>query len=178
MPLLIVEGPRKAGKSYLISQQDKLSVFKFPFNETFSTWNFAKQTDDIHWFGLGKEVMLHELNISGYLPKLIVDRGILTNSVWGIFQKRIDTYQARQDLFNFHKRGLFKDTEILLVEGQFMEERKKDIWDEDDTRREEEKDLFLSFSSLLRDLGVKVHTFHNNFDLDSVESFKNIINKF
>jgi hypothetical protein len=172
MPLIIVEGSRKSGKSYLVSRQAQLPVFKFDFNSNFAVWNFEKQTEDIHWFGLGKEVMLHELNSAGFLENMVVDRGILTNSVWGVFQGRITKEQAEQDLINFNKRGLFKNTRIILVDGEWSENRTKDIWDEDDSRIQEEKALFLSFSLLLRNLGVDVRSFTNNFDLDSVERFK------
>jgi len=116
--------------------------------------------------------MLHELNSAGFLENMVVDRGVLTNSVWGVFQGRITKEQAEQDLINFHKRGLFKNVRIILVDGEWSENRTKDIWDEDDSRIQEEKALFLSFSLLLRSLGVDVRSFTNNFDLDSVERFK------
>jgi len=177
MPLIIVEGSRKSGKSYLISKQTDFPVFKFDFNSNFSTWDFGKQSEEIHWFGLGKEVMLHELNSSGFLEKMIVDRGILTNSVWGVFQGRVTKTQAEQDLINFHKRGLFKNVRIIVVEGEWDQSRTKDIWDNDDSRAEEERSLFRSFSSLLKDLGVDVRSFTNNFDLESVVRFKNEIRK-
>jgi len=177
MPLIIVEGSRKSGKSYLISKQTDFPVFKFDFNSNFSTWDFGKQSEEIHWFGLGKEVMLHELNSSGFLEKIIVDRGILTNSVWGVFQGRVTKTQAEQDLINFHKRGLFKNVRIIVVEGEWDQSRTKDIWDNDDSRAEEERSLFRSFSSLLKDLGVDVRSFTNNFDLESVVRFKNEIRK-
>lgn len=177
MPLIILEGSRNSGKTYLAQKQDTLPVFKFDFNSNFSTWDFGKQSEDIHWFGLGKEVMLHELEQSGYLPKLLVDRGILTNSVWGVFQGRVTKTQAEQDLINFHKRGLFKNVRILVVEGESGRSRTKDIWDNDDSRAEEERALFRSFSLLLKDLGVDVRSFTNNFDLESVVRFKNEIRR-
>ena len=177
MPLIIVEGARKSGKTYLIEQQDSLPVFKFDFNGNFSTWDFSKSSSDVHWFGLGKEVMLHELDSSGFLPKVIIDRGILTNSVWGVFQRRVTAEQAKKDLINFNKRGFFKNTKIVLIEGEYQQKRRKDIWDQDDIRREEETTLFSSFSDLLLDLGVEVHVFPNNFDLDSVIRFKTKISK-
>jgi len=177
MPLIILEGSRNSGKTYLAQKQDTLPVFKFDFNSNFSTWDFGKQSEDIHWFGLGKEVMLHELEQSGYLPKLLVDRGILTNSVWGVFQGRVTKTQAEQDLINFHKRGLFKNVRILVVEGEWNQSRTKDIWDNDDSRAEEERALFRSFSLLLKDLGVDIRSFTNNFDLESVVRFKNEIRK-
>jgi hypothetical protein len=175
MPLIIVEGARRSGKSYLVSNQEILPVFKFDFNSNFSQWDLGKKSKDSHMFGLGKEVMLHELNNSGFLGKTIIDRGILTNSVWGVFQSRISESQAKKDLFNFSKRGLFKDTKIILVEGEYDIERKKDIWDSEDTRGEEERSLFRSFSLFLEILGVEVIHFNNNFDDDSLERFKNKI---
>jgi len=172
MPLIIVEGPRKSGKSYLIENQKELPVFKFDFNSNFSTWDFGKQSEQIHWFGLGKEVMLHELNSSGFLPKMLVDRGILTNSVWGVFQGRVTIKQAETDLINFNRRGLFKGVSIILVNGQWQEKRTKDIWDQDDSRGEEEKMLFDRFYLLLKDFGVDIKIFDNKFDLESVVRFK------
>jgi hypothetical protein len=177
MPLIIVEGPRKSGKSYLVETQKELPVFKFDFNSNFSTWDFGKQSEEIHWFGLGKEVMLHELNRGGFIPRIIVDRGILTNSVWGVFQGRVTIKQAQTDLINFNKRGLFKDTSIILVNGHWNEKRSKDIWDQDDSRVDEERMLFDRFSLVLRDLGVDVRVFNNNFDLESVVRFKQEIRK-
>lgn len=172
MPLIIVEGPRKSGKSYLLQNQNDIPVFKFDFNSNFSVWDFGKQSEEIHWFGLGKEVMLHELNKGGFLPRILVDRGILTNSVWGVFQGRVTIKQAEADLINFNKRGLFKDVSIILVNGQWNEKRTKDIWDQDDSRGDEEKMLFDRFSLLLSDLGVNLKIFDNKFDLESVVRFK------
>lgn len=178
MSLIIIEGARASGKTYLISHQNILPVFKFNFNSNFSDWEFHKNGTDIHWFGLGKEVMLHELDLGGHIKdKMLVDRGVLTNSVWGVFQNRITESQAKNDLIKFHKKGLFNTTDIILIEGQYKETRKKDIWDNDDYRINEERSLFLSFSDLLRNLGVRVHTFHNNFDEASIIQFKCEINK-
>ena len=95
----------------------------------------------------------------------------------GVFQGRVTKKQAEQDLINFHKRGLFKNVRIVLVEGEWDQKRTKDVWDSDDSRTEEERSLFRSFSLLLRDLGVDVRTFTNNFDLESVVRFKNEIRK-
>jgi hypothetical protein len=175
MPLIIVEGARRSGKSYLINEQDILPVFKFDFNLSFSLWDLGKGSKDTHWFGLGKEVMLHELDNSGFLRKTIIDRGILTNSVWGVFQGRVTEEQAKQDLINFYKRGLLANTKIILVEGEWSEKREKDIWDEDDARGEYERSLFTSFSLVLEELGVEVIHFTNNFDSESLERFKNKI---
>ena len=173
MPILIVEGPRKAGKTFLVSNQTVCPVFKFDFNKNFARWNLEKESRETHFWGLGKEIMLHELNRSGFLKDgwLLVDRGILTNSVWGVFQKRISEQQAIGDLIKFSGLGFFEDVRFLTVDGQWGNERKKDIWDTDDTRGEEERALFRSFSQTLLDLKVPVDVFPNNFDEDSLKRF-------
>jgi len=177
MSLIIVEGARSSGKTYLLSQQTSLPVYKFDFNSSFAEWNFKRDSPNVHWFGLGKEVMLHELNQDGFLPKMLVDRGVLTNSVWGVFQGRVSEDQARKDLVNFNRRGLFNDTQIILIEGKGSKRGVKDIWDEDEKRGNEERALFSSFAYLLQSLGVEVSVFHNNMDLDSVIRFKTKISK-
>jgi len=177
MGLIIVEGARRSGKTYLIQNQNILPTFKFDFNSNFSLWNFGKQSEETHWFGLGKEVMLHELNYSGFLGDVVVDRGILTNSVWGVFQGRVTKKQAGEDLRNFYKRGLFRNTRIIVVKGEWGEKRVKDIWDRDDSRAEEERSLFNEFSLLLKSLGVDIKVFNNNFDLESVVRFKQEIKR-
>jgi len=108
---------------------------------------------------------------------MLVDRGVLTNSVWGVFQGRVSEDQARKDLVNFNRRGLFNDTQIILIEGKGSKRGVKDIWDEDEKRGNEERALFSSFAYLLQSLGVEVSVFHNNMDLDSVIRFKTKISK-
>lgn len=181
MSLLIVEGPRKSGKTYLVNNQNIHPVFKFNFNENFSKWNLSKKSVDTHWFGLGKEVMLHELYKDSFIGKketLVTDRGILTNSVWGVFQNRTSEEQARRDLKNFKKLGLLDGVTFIVIEGTWEEERKKDIWDEDDSRVEEERYLFKSFSLLLQDLGVNVIYFPNEFDESSLKRFNSLLKKY
>ena len=178
MALLLIEGCRRSGKTYLTQKQDTLPVFKFDFNTNFSLWNFEKNNESVHWLGLGKEIMLHELDQSGYLPKMIIDRGILTNTVWGVFQKRITIQEARKDLENFVSRGFFKGCKILLVSGVSLNERTKDIWDEEDKRGPEETYLFHMFSDVLKDLGVDVTNFTNDMDESSVARFKTITKEF
>jgi hypothetical protein len=177
MCLVIIEGARSSGKSYLISQQQELPVFKFDFNTNFSYWEFKKDSTELHWFGLGKEIMLHELKISLGLPKMIIDRGILTNSVWGVLQKRISVRQAKKDLHNFNERGFFKGNKIVLINGNHKRPEGKDVWGDSRERILEEKYLFDMFFDFLQGIGVDIIKFENNIDNDSVNKFKNLIKK-
>jgi hypothetical protein len=173
MPLIIVEGPRKSGKTHLLKSQHVCPVFKFDFNKNFKYWGLDKKTRETHFWGLGKEIMLHELNKSGHFNDqwILVDRGILTNSVWGVFQKRISLQQAMGDLTKFYDLEFFKDVKFLIVDGEYTEEREKDMWDSEDAKREEEKQLFTSLSEHLLHLSVPVYTFHNKFEKDTLDSF-------
>lgn len=180
MSLLIVEGPRKSGKTYLVNNQNKLPVFKFDFNKNFSKWNLSKNSENTHWMGLGKEIMLHELYHSSMLThkNLLIDRGILTNSVWGVFQNRISEEQSKKDLRNFKDLGFFKDVTFIVIEGTWEQERKKDIWDEDDSRIDEERYLFKSFSLFLQDIGVDIVFFPNEFNESSLKRFNLLLNNY
>lgn len=173
MGLLLIEGARRSGKTHLTQSQNILPVFKFDFNKNFEWWNLERESRETHFWGLGKEIMLHELNRGGFFKDkwILVDRGILTNSVWGVFQKRISKQQAVGDLTKFYDLGLFEDVRFLIIEGKCEDERKKDIWDMEDTRGEEERELFRSFSQELLDLKVSVDVFPNNFDEDSLKRF-------
>ena len=73
---------------------------------------------------------------------------------------------------------MFKNVTFIVVQGNWKKERKKDVWDEDDTRAEEEGYLFKSFSLLLQDLGVDVIFFPNEFDENSLERFNLLLNKY
>lgn len=173
MSLVIIEGARLSGKSYLAENQNILPTFKFDFNQSFSDWDFRKDSKDIHNFGLGKEVMLHQLNKDGFIrDKVLIDRGILTNSVWGIFQNRIDLTAAKKDLKIFKERGLFEGTQIIYVEGEYKESREKDIWDSEDKKRSKEKEIFTFLLMYLDSLNVKINTFNNEMNESSLEAFK------
>ena len=66
MSLIIVEGARLSGKSFLVGSQKIYPVFKFDFNGAFSGLDFQKNSTDAHYLGLGKELMLQQLNHFGF----------------------------------------------------------------------------------------------------------------
>ena len=187
MSLIIIEGARKSGKSFLINSQKVFPSFKFEFNEAFSGLKFEKNSTDVHYFGLGKEIMLHQLDRDGLIKNqfptgwnkttdcVIIDRGIISNTVWAIFQDRITKEKAEQELKWVINTGLLRNSCFVLIEGTSSDERKKDVWDSDDIRVQEEKDLFNYFINLLEKTGHMVRRFQNNFDANSVVEFDNFL---
>ena len=187
MSIICCEGARRSGKSFLINSQKVFPHFKFEFNEAFEGLVFEKSSTDVHYFGLGKELMLHQLDRDGLLVKqfptgwnkntnsIIVDRGIITNTVWAIFQNRISEQQAEKELRWVMRQDLLRNSCFVCIEGTAQLERKKDIWDSADARVQEEKDLFNHFFNLLEKTGHNVKRFKNNFDTNSVVEFDNFL---
>jgi len=178
MSLLICEGCRKSGKTYLIEQllfPSDLPIFKFNFQGIHSELKLQNNSYT-HGIGLGKEVMLHQLHVEGLLPRdLIVDRGIITNSVWGIMESRVSFEQVIKELRYMIAAGYFKSTKIIYIEGESMEVRTKDQWDYLDSSRERESILFKSILDFCSSNGVEVNYFKNNIDQQSVTNFKQLI---
>jgi hypothetical protein len=175
MSLFVVEGARKSGKTYLVNSQKTLPTFKFDFNGAFEGLGLPRNSENTHYFGLGKEIMLHQLDNQGFIENTIIDRGIITNSVWGIFQKRVTISEVESELNWIIREGLLGASAFIHVKGTFDGERTKDLWDSDESRLQEEKDLFDHFFKYVSDRGVRTFTFYNRFDDLSLDLFNRLI---
>ena len=175
MSLFVIEGARKSGKTHFVSSQNWIPVFKFDFNGVYTSLNLPPTGDKTHHIGLGKELMVQQLNRDGFLPDLMMDRGVLTNSVWGILNKRVTKKSVYKELDYMLGNGLFKDTFFFLITGTHPEKREKDVWDNMDERIPEESALFVEFSQHLVDGGVNIQIIENKFDAESLSNFQTII---
>ena len=170
--LTIVEGARNSGKTFLLGQVEN-EVFKFPFTGWFERLDLKETCTDGHCLGLGKEIMIHELNKNGYLKDTYMDRGIITALAWGVFQKRITREQAMEQFNYFIKDGLFDNVRIIYVVGENPNERGfKDIWDS--VPRSVELFALDIFLKALEDNGIRYEKFKNNFDYKSIDKFKKL----
>ncbi len=178
MSLIIIEGARRSGKSFLISSKSDVPVFKFDFNPVFEGLNFMKNSPEVHYLGLGKELMLHQLNRDGFIDgNIIVDRGIITNTVWAVFQRRISLELAKKEIEWCINSGLLVNTSFVAIIGTHSDKRSKDIWDGDDSRVTEEIDLFNEIYNFMEVRGIKIHRFTNTFDPSAINNFSNFINE-
>lgn len=175
MSLFVIEGARKSGKTYLVNSQKNLPVFKFDFNGAFEGLGLPRNSENTHYFGLGKEVMLHQLDGQGLLDNLMIDRGIITNSVWGIFQSRVTVSEVESELNWVIKERLLDSSAFIQIKGTFEGERTKDLWDADESRLQEEKDLFDYFFKYISNRGVRTFTFYNRFNDISLDLFNRLI---
>jgi hypothetical protein len=178
MSLIVIEGARRSGKTFLIESQRIYPVFKFPFNETFVGLEFQKDSTDVHYLGLGKELMLQQLDHSGMFDwPFIVDRGIISNTVWAVFQKRIPMDKAKKELDWVIGSGILRNTHFVAIYGTSSESRAKDVWDSDDARVKEEIDLFNEIYEFMEEKGIKIHRFVNAFNPESVTEFSNFLKR-
>lgn len=175
MSLIIIEGSRKSGKTYFTNSQTWFPVFKFDFNSLYTSLNLPAEGAKTHHIGLGKEIMVQQLNRDGFLPDVMMDRGIITNSVWGILNKRVSKKSVYAELDYMLENGLFKNTFFFLITGTSPEKREKDVWDYMDDKIPQETELFLEFTNYLSDKGVKITIIENKFDPESLSAFQTII---
>ena len=175
MSLFVVEGARKSGKTFFVSSQNTFPVFKFDFNGAYTNLDLPAEGERTHGVGLGKELMVHQLNRDAFLPDLIMDRGVITNSVWGILNNRVSKEIVYRELSYMVKNNLFRDTFFFYIQGTFQGERKKDVWDNMDKMIPREREIFEEIIDYLSLAGVKVNKIENNFDLESLSRFQTII---
>ncbi len=171
--IILIEGPRNTGKTFLLQEYN---TFKFPFTKWFQELGLKDQSRETHNVALAKEIMLHQLNRDGHITKdLIVDRGIITTWVWGIMQERITIREAITQIDFWNARDLFKDTHILLVEGDNPQEREeKDIWD--GVEYDQEQEIYSEVIKVLTKQGINIGMpFINRFDENSTQRFRTII---
>lgn len=175
MSLFIIEGARKSGKTYFVSSQSWIPVFKFDFNNLYNSLNLPAEGEKTHHIGLGKELMVHQLNRDGFLGDVMMDRGVITNSVWGVLNNRVSRKSVYEELDYMLWNNLFKNTFFFLITGTSQEKRNKDVWDYMDEKIPQESALFLEFSEYLSERGVKIQIIENKFDAESLSSFQTII---
>lgn len=173
--LTVVEGNRQAGKTYLVNSQNWIPIFKFDFNSLYTGLDLTETGKRTHDMGLSKEVMLHQLNKEGHINNLLVDRGIITNSVWGILNNRTSKTLVKKELDYFLANDLFKNTVFIQIKGYLLEERNKDLWDYMDKKIPEESSLFDEMFNYIEEKGVRVYRIENRFDPESLSNFQTII---
>tara|TARA_R110000796_G_scaffold143365_4_gene259851 strand:- start:754 stop:1296 length:543 start_codon:yes stop_codon:yes gene_type:complete len=175
--LTIIEGARNSGKTFLLDQLEQgywsKPVFKFPFTSWFERLGLEETCNSGHCLGLGKEIMIHELNKSGFLKDTWMDRGIITALAWGVFQKRITQEQAMNQFNYFIEDGLFKNVRIIYVIGENPNSRgSKDLWDK--VPRKVELFALEIFLRALKDNGISYQKFNNSFNEESINRFKKL----
>jgi len=173
--IILIEGARNSGKTFLVDKLENASKYKFPFPYWFDELNLQNDSRECHNFGLSKEILFHELNRDGFLKHVCLDRGIFTVLVWGVMEERISLDEALNQLKLFINEGLFRNVKVIYVTGINPTKRGvKDFWSDENYENEAKLYEFF-FSALSKDpmgKNFEINRVHNNFDLESIERFK------
>lgn len=180
--LIMVEGARNCGKTHLIlNLQNGTRTYKFPFakyyNECFagpitredkSSFNGKKQ---LFYLTLGYDITILDLYKQGIITEpLIVDRGILSDIIFGMQSGRICMDEAVESWEWLHKEyGEF--FEILFIEAEIRkDERNKDMWE-----LYSASETISIYQEFMERVSMRVTPVVNNFDEDSVVNFRKTI---
>lgn len=182
MPKLVqIEGVRNCGKTYLVDRLNLgIKTYKFPFAKYFNE-SFTKNDDittkvemnskkELYYLTLGYDITVLDLMKQGIITQdLIVDRGILSNIVYGVQSGRI-SFDEGQEAWNWLCKEYGEFFEIIYIHTDFRkDERNKDMWG-DIYEREKSADLYQHFIR-----GTNTPQFQNKFDNESIIRFNDCI---
>lgn len=179
--IIIIEGPKNVGKSYLM-ENSGIPSYKFPFAGYFNAF-LKGNTDNVgtgdkatYHFTTSFDVSVMSLAKQGFIkgPRLLIDRGFLSNLVLGVVQKRITDEDAYAYMDFLYKEGYIdSNVKIVYVKRGSMpggRELPKDQWEYltyDDVHNK-----YMQYIDYLqKEYNFPVEIFENNFDGESVVKF-------
>lgn len=196
--MIYIEGPRNAGKTYLLERYlkenpNKFFTYKFPYFSLYEKLNLEKELNAGTHFSYGKDLDLLSLAKMNLLPEnLILDRGFVSTIIFAmIFRKAKEEEMTRYiELI----KDKYKDVKIniLYIEPNISnrdalglsEGREKDSAElpalnlVGDTILDSTYEFKYKWvlSQLVDVPNITIHRFTNNFDEESVSSFISLMN--
>lgn len=188
--ILIIEGPRSCGKTFLINQfleeckDPRLQYYKFYFANHIKMLDMAERDSDpsLHYFSLGNIMTILEMNQRPEYKDMIwiFDRALISAYAWAVLRKRLGLEEAGEEYMKVLESDLFKNCKTLYVTVDRQtgdSSRVKDTWDGAHSTKIETDHLSHFFSLGFDLIGSANRSnngaiIRNNFDQDSVDSFK------
>jgi hypothetical protein len=170
--VIIIEGPRNVGKTFLLSHLNK-NVHQLKFVEFKEHFNLDKNL--ALGFSYGKDIAQLQLAKEGYLNNLIMDRGFLSSIVYSIILGR-DSKDNLQKYFDYIlDNGLLENSKIIYIHGKNPVRRvNKDFLD--DLEYDVQEKLYTEFISRMIP-SKHLEILENKFDDSLINTFVDIINK-
>lgn len=182
MKMLQIEGARNVGKTFLI---DRLNVgidtYKFPFAKFFNDAytdgvdladkHIYNKKRELYYLTLGYDITILDLFKKGLIGQdLIVDRGILSNIIYGIQAERI-TFDDGLLYWKWLCKEYGEFFDILYIKADTKSDnRNKDMWNL--YEQKETLKLYQDFFDVISD---PVLVFDNKYDSGSVERFNRVV---
>lgn len=178
MKIKFIEGARNVGKTFLINSLNNIQVYKFPFAKYFNdSYSLNKDplsvnsNPELFFLTLGYDITILDLCKQGIIKDdIIVDRGILSDIIFGIQSGRI-TMQTGIDAWNWLFKEYGEYFEIIYIHADIKkDERGKDMW-----TIYSQSDTDKIYNEFVNTCNINMKYYKNNFDNISVDNFSNFI---
>jgi len=197
--IILVEGPRGAGKSHLVdnffhlNDNPEILYYKFKFTDWIKILSIEDQETGpgVHYFSISNIITI--LGISSTFLKdkhVVFDRSIFSAYVWSIFRKRMNRERLMSEFNSFLKTEEYSNCKIIYVNREeSVNEIKRikqdgfDVYENYAMEKTIYDDVFFSFRDEISDptRNNEFFEFTNHFDNNSLESFRvllyDILNK-
>jgi hypothetical protein len=192
MPLILIEGARHNGKTFLIenffkeNKNPNVKYYKFQFANWIDELGMRDQETGpgVHYFSIANVLTILELNNSLLKHEtLVFDRCIFSAYVWSIYRERMGQPRLLKELKVILENSLFQNIKVIYLnrdEGVAIQKRDKDYFGNfEDSSAESEifERLFSEFAPFVMDQARNNEfiRFTNKFDDESQLQFNKLL---
>jgi len=193
MSLIIIEGHRHSGKTYLIEKfleqntNPNVHYYKFQFAKYIDELGMRDQDSGpgVHYFSIANVMTILELNQSLLKDQILVfDRCIFSAYVWSIYRERMDQARLLGEFQKILTSDLYQNSKVVYVDRADKIEivrREKDYFsnfENADAEKELFERIFSEFGNEITDTSRNndFARLTNRFDDDSIEEFNQLLN--
>lgn len=192
--IVLVEGPRGAGKSHLIdnffaqNEDDRFLYYKWNFAEWVNILGLEERGSETHYLSLANILTILEMGNTMFKDKILVlDRSIFSNYVWAVYRNRIPSETLTQEFLKILSSSVYKHCKLIyLTRDERVKEfnrEHKDIFDKYENYRIEKQifdETFTIFNTIINNssTGNSMSMFNNQFDIKSQFEFNKLLNSF
>lgn len=195
--MIFIEGPRNAGKTFLLDKYlkafpNRFFVYKFPYFDLYEKLELKKDINAGNYFSFGKDLDLLSLAKANLLPEnLLLDRGFVSSIVFAIMFRKTKPEEMTHYIELIKQDYKEVKIDILYVEPETEIRNKKGL----DFRVKDKTELpslnltnnaitdhsfEFNYNWVLQQLSytpnITIHYFKNNFDDNSIEEFNSLLN--
>jgi thymidylate kinase len=192
--ILIIEGARHSGKSFLIDQflkqctDPQVHYYKFQFAKYIEDLGIRDQETGpgVHYFSISNVMTIFELNQTLLKDHVLVfDRAIFSAYVWSIYRKRMEEERLLTEFERLLLNEIYNNVTVVYVDrptGIETVKRDKDYFgnfEDSAAEREVFEKVFSRFSHLIDDQ-AKSNRFTritNHFDETSCHAFNSLLTR-
>lgn len=193
MPLIIIEGHRHSGKTYLIEKfleqntNPNVHYYKFQFAKYIDELGMRDQDTGpgVHYFSIANVMTILELNQSLLKDQILIfDRCIFSAYVWSIYRERMDQVRLLGEFQKILTSDLYQNSKVAYIDRADKIEivkREKDYFsnfENADAEKELFERIFSEFKNEITD-STRNNEFvrlTNRFNDESIEEFNQMLN--